>query len=102
MTSSLPVARRAVRLELDAAVSLTRTMGTYNTVALRDLSTHGCSVELVDRVSLDEALWIKFPGSEARQGLVCWVKDFVCGVEFDSPFHGAVSDLLISRMNEPF
>ena len=33
---------------------------------------------------------------------VCWEKDFTCGIEFDTPFHGAVLDMLISRMGQPF
>ena len=52
------------------------------------------------RVSLDETVWIKLPGMEARQGLVCWVKDYTCGIEFDAPLHPSVMDMLAKRLGE--
>lgn len=73
-------------------------MGPYCSVRLRDLSSHGCSVELVDRVQVHEVLWVKFPDIEARRGVVRWEKDYTCGIEFDAPFHPAVIDVIVIRM----
>lgn len=73
-------------------------MDAYRLVLLRDLSLQGCSIELVDRVTIREILWVRFPGIEARQGVVSWEKDFSCGIEFDTPFHPAVMDMLVTRL----
>ena len=73
-------------------------MGPYLPVRLLDLSAQGCSVELIDRVKLHETLWVRFPGLEARQGAVCWEKEYSCGIEFHAPLHPAVLDLLAARL----
>jgi len=49
-------------------------------------------------MKVHEVLWVKFPGIEARQGFVCWEKDFACGIEFDTPFHPAVMDIIVARI----
>lgn len=93
--------RRAIRIGLDAQVSIRRAAEHYRTAQLKDLSSHGCSVELAARVNLDETVWIKLSGMEARQGLVCWVKDYTCGIDFDAPLHPAVMDMLALRLGGP-
>ena len=98
MTAHSEVPRRSIRVALDARVSIRRSAEQYRVTELRDLSSHGCSVELVASVNLDEIVWIKLPGMEARQGLVCWVKDYTCGIEFDAPLHSSVMDMLAKRL----
>jgi hypothetical protein len=98
LTANSEVPRRAVRIALDAKVSIRRAAEQYRVADLRDLSSHGCSVELMARVNLDETVWIKLPGMEARQGLVSWVKDYTCGIEFDAPLHPSVMDMLAKRL----
>lgn len=90
--------RRTIRVSLNATVGLRRSMGPYCPAKLKDLSSHGCSVDLVDRVKLDEVLWVKFPGIEARQGMVCWESEYTCGIEFEMPFHPAVMDMLAAKL----
>ncbi|GAC1573835.1 MAG: hypothetical protein NVS3B5_03720 [Sphingomicrobium sp.] len=86
-----------MRVALDAKVSIRRAAEKYRVAQLRDLSSHGCSVELAARVNLDEIVWIKLPGIEARQGFVCWVREYTCGIDFDTPLHPAVMDMLVAR-----
>ena len=90
--------RRSIRVALDAEVSIRRVAENYRPAQLRDLSSHGCSVVLIARVNLDETVWIKLPGIEARQGFVCWVQEYTCGIEFDAPLHSAVMDMLAQRL----
>ena len=73
-------------------------MQRYFPMRLKDLSSHGCSLETVDRLALDEVVWVKFPGLEALQGFVCWEKNFTCGIEFSAPLHPAVMDMLAQKL----
>jgi hypothetical protein len=96
MPSELP--RRSIRVALGAEVGIRRANEKYRMAQLRNLSSHGCSVELVTKVNLNETLWVKLPSVAALQGLVCWIKDYTCGIEFDTPLHPAVSDMLTARL----
>ena len=73
-------------------------MEKYGSVGLRDLSAHGCSLELVNRVNIGEILFLKIPGIEQLKGVVCWAEGFTCGVEFDPALHPAVLDALVKRL----
>ena len=98
LNDGLPVPRKAIRIALDAEVGIRRASEKLRAAQLRDLSTHGCSVELLARVNLNEIVWVKLPGIEALQGFVCWVDEYICGIEFDSPLHPAVTDMLAKRL----
>ncbi len=91
------IERRAERKPFDAEIELRRTRGMKYRVTVRDLSPQGCSINLVDRVELDEIIWIKFPGLESLEADVCWTKDFVAGVEFRRPLHPSVFALILDR-----
>ncbi len=98
MTDGASTPRKSIRIALDAEVGIRRASEKIRMAQLRDLSTHGCSVELVAKVNLDEIIWVKFSGIEALQGSVCWVKEYICGIEFDMPLHPAVTDMLARRL----
>lgn len=98
MTSPVPIGRRSIHVALDAEVSIRRAGEKPRIAQLRDLSSHGCSIELVAKVNLDEIVWVKFAGIEARQAFVCWVKEYTCGIEFDTPLQPAVMDMLAKRL----
>ena len=98
LSSPAPITRRSIRVALEAEVSIRRAAEKPRTAQLRDLSSHGCSVELASKVNLDEIVWVKFPGIEARRGFVCWVKEYTCGIEFDPPLHPAVMDMLSKQL----
>jgi hypothetical protein len=91
------LARRSNRFRLTAEVRLRRSQDNPYTVQLRDLSMHGCSVELVNRVHVGERLWIKLPGVESIECFVRWEKEFTAGVDFASPLHPAVLAALTQR-----
>ena len=92
-----PLPRRAERSPLSAEIELRRSFNGKYQVTVRDCSPQGCCINLVDRVALDETLWIKLPGLESIEAYVCWTRDFVAGVEFIKPLHPAVFDLLMAR-----
>lgn len=65
---------------------------------LRNLSTHGCKVELIELVQVEEDVIARFPGLEPLGATVCWVEDDAAGLSFRKPLHPAVFDLLVARL----
>ncbi len=92
-----PIERRTARLPFDAEIDLRRSRGMKYQVTVRDFSPEGCSINLVDRVELDEIIWIKLPGLESLEADVCWTRDFVAGVQFRTPLHPSVFAMLLER-----
>jgi PilZ domain len=90
--------RRSERVSLDALVSLRRSGRLTFRVRVFDTSLHGCRVEFVERPQLDEQLWVKFDGLHALEAEVCWVDDFVAGVNFRHPIHPAVFDRFVASI----
>ncbi len=95
------IERRAERMPFDAEIELRRTRGMRYRVTVRDFSPQGCSLNLVDRVQLDEVIWIKFPSLESLEADVCWTRDFVAGVEFRKPLHPSVFAMNLGRQKSP-
>lgn len=92
--------RRAERVSLRADIDFRRTGERRWRVNILDFSPQGCRVELPVRVTSEDKIWISLPGVEALQGRICWVKDWVAGVEFDRPIHPAVFDMVQERMRK--
>ncbi|WP_394999616.1 PilZ domain-containing protein [Sphingomonas sp.] len=91
------IERRAEREPFGAEIELRRTRGMKYHVTVRDCSPEGCCINLVDRVGLDEVIWVKLPGLESLEAYVCWTKGFVAGLEFAKPLHPAVFQMLLQR-----
>lgn len=64
-------------------------------VQVFDVSPKGCKVEVIERPSIGERVWIKFDGLEAVEGAVRWTAGHICGVEFARPMHEAVLERLV-------
>lgn len=92
--------RRAERVSLRADIDFRRIGERRWRVNILDFSPQGCRVELPVRVTSEDKIWISLPGVEALQGRICWVKDWVAGVEFDRPIHPAVFDMVQERMRK--
>ncbi len=90
--------RKAERVPLQADIDFRRTGEHRWRVNIHDISPQGCRVELPVKVVTDDKIWIIFPGLEAIQGKVCWVKEWVAGIEFDRPLHPAVFDMVEQRI----
>ena len=90
--------RKSERVVLTAQVTLRRAGQPNYRVEVHDASPHGCKLEFVERPRLDELVWVKFEGLEALEAFVCWVENFVAGVEFQNPIHPAVFETLIKRL----
>jgi hypothetical protein len=90
--------RKAERIQLHADIDFRRTGEHRWRVNILDVSPEGCRVELPVHVNAEDMIWITFPGLEAMRGKICWVDDWVAGVEFDRPLHPAVFDMIEQRM----
>ena len=90
--------RKAERVPLQADIDFRRTGEHRWRVDLLDFSPQGCRLELPVRVQGDDQIWISLPGLETLQGRICWVEEWVAGVEFDKPLHPAVFEMLEQRM----
>jgi hypothetical protein len=92
--------RRSTRVGLSAEITLRRAgQGRYR-VKILDASPLGCKAEFVERPELDEHVWVKFDGLEAMEALVCWVRGFEVGLEFERPIHDAVFEALVSKLTK--
>lgn len=90
--------RKAERTPLHADIDFRRTGEHRWRVNIVDVSPQGCRVELPVRVATDDKIWITFPGLEAIQGKICWVDEWIAGVEFDRPLYPAVFEMVEQRM----
>jgi hypothetical protein len=93
-----PWPRRGTRVRVAAAVSLRRSGKIAYHVTVFDVSSFGCKVEFVDRPTIDEHVWMRFPGIEAIEGQVCWIEESCAGISFVNVIHPAVFDLLLMRL----
>jgi hypothetical protein len=92
------ISRSGKRIAITAEVTMRRSgRPNYRTTVL-DVSTYGCSLEVVDRPEIDEHVWIKFDALEAVEAKVCWIVGHKCGLRYVRPIHRAVFDLMIARL----
>ena len=78
---------------------IVRRIGGFNfEVALRDMSAHGCQVELVEACEAGDAIIARFPQLEPLGSRVCWTRGTTTGIEFQTKIHPAVFEHLLSRL----
>jgi hypothetical protein len=79
---------------------IVRRIGGFNfEVALRDMTAHGCQVELVEACEVGDAIITRFPQLEPLGSRVCWTRGTTTGIEFQTKIHPAVFDHLLGRLN---
>ncbi len=61
-----------------------------------DLSRHGLRLAGMERLRVDECVWITLPGLPPRQAKVVWVDRFEAGCAFIEPLHEAVFDAIVA------
>ena len=90
--------RRSGRVVLDSNI-LVRRLGSFNfEVALRDVSTGGCRVQLLEPSAVGDPVIARFPQLEPLGSRVCWAKGTTTGVQFLTSIHPAVFDSLLTRL----
>ena len=94
------VSRRAERISLHADIDFRRPGDHRFRGQLLDFSSLGCRLEVPVEVSLDDVVWVSFPGLKPTQGYVCWVDGRIVGIEFDRPLYPAVFEAVHTRMRD--
>lgn len=92
--------RRSERIAVSADVALRKPGQPNYRVRVFDASPQGCKLEYIERPQEGDRLWVKFEGLETLEAEVCWIEDFVMGINFAKSLHPAVFDLLVSRMRQ--
>jgi hypothetical protein len=92
-------ARKSRRVALDAEVLMRRLGRAKYRLRMFDISPEGCKVELVERPTIGEHLFIKFEGLEVLEAEVCWVEKSCAGLRFQNAIHPAVFDLILQRIS---
>jgi hypothetical protein len=93
-----PRPRKAVRVNLRTFVHL-RKAGYHRTeVTLLDVSAVGCRVDLPERVTAGETVWVTLPGLQPIETRVAWARDWTAGLQFENPLYPAVFEALVERL----
>jgi hypothetical protein len=82
----------------DASVSVRRVGGFNFSVALRDVSAGGCSIELVEPYDVEDHVIARFKQLEPLAARVCWTSGLVAGIEFQRAIHPAVFENVLGRL----
>ena len=90
--------RSLSRVATDGDVIVRRIGGFNFEVALRDVSAHGCQVELIEACEVGDAIITRFPQLEPLGSRVCWTHGTTTGIEFQTKIHPAVFDHLLGRL----
>jgi hypothetical protein len=91
--------RACERIAVDAQVLLRRRGRTAYEGRLFDLTAQGCKVECVERPRAGELVWVKFGDLDAVEAHVRWVDGFEAGLEFVRPFHVAMFEFVLAKLN---
>jgi hypothetical protein len=90
--------RSAERIAVQSAVTVRRIGGFNFEVSLNDISSSGCSVEMLEASEVGDTVIARFPELEPLGSRICWTRGRTTGVEFFNRIHPAVLDLLVSRL----
>jgi hypothetical protein len=93
--------RKSERIPLNCEVEFKRHGDTRYRVDLLDFSPQGCCLSPPVRVEEGETISLRIPDMAAVHGRIAWVQDWKAGVEFDHPFHEAVFNLVVRRLEGP-
>lgn len=87
------------RVATDAEIIVRRIGGFNFEVALRDVSAHGCQIELIEACEVGDPIIARFPQLEPLGSRVCWTRGTTTGIEFQTKIHPAVFDHLLGRLD---
>ncbi|MCY7279903.1 MAG: PilZ domain-containing protein [Sphingomonas bacterium] len=90
---------RATRVPLQCDVGFRRHGDARYRIELIDFSPQGCCIMPPVKVEPGERVVLRFADIEAIHGRVAWTEEWKVGVKFDRPFHPAVFDSVVERLN---
>ena len=78
---------------------IVRRIGGFNfQVAVTDISSGGCRVELVEPCEVGDSVITRLPDLEPLGSRVCWGQGTTTGIQFLTTIHPAVLDTLVARL----
>lgn len=86
------------RVPLHSEIVVRRVGGFNFQVALKDISSGGCRVEMIEPCEIGDSLIARFPELEPLGSRACWNEGSVTGIHFLTPIHPAVLDALMVRL----
>ena len=90
--------RRSCRVSVRSEIVIRRIGGFNFQVAMTDVSSGGCRVEMIEPCEIGDSVITRLPELEPLGSRVCWREGAVTGMEFLTPFHPAVFDALVARL----
>ena len=90
--------RRFSRVDLAAEVLVRRVGGLNFQVAIRDISSGGCKIELLEPCEVGDPVITRLPQLEPLGSRVCWSEGTTAGVQFLTVIHPAVLESLLARL----
>jgi hypothetical protein len=90
--------RQSARFSVRSQVLARRIGGANFEVALDDVSTSGCRIELIEECDEGEDIVTRFPQLEPLGALVRWKSGKTGGLEFLKSIHPAIFDSLLTRL----
>lgn len=90
--------RRFSRRKVASEAQVRRVGGFSFEVALVDISADGCKVEMLEPCQEGDTAITRFRHLEPLGSRVCWVSGTTTGMQFSTPIHPAVFDMLLGRL----
>lgn len=88
--------RRAARVGIELPVRCKH--GTErSTVILKDLNQYGARIEGLEKLRIDEPIYLMLPGLQPKLAFVVWSRERVSGLEFERALHDEVFESLVSE-----
>jgi hypothetical protein len=91
------IPRESARVAVELTAKLKRFGRTGNVVPVSDISITGRKAEFADRPQVGETVTLRFDGLDSIEANVRWVGGRDCGLDFSSPIHPAILELLLQR-----
>lgn len=88
--------RRAPRVGIELPVRC-KHGATRSTVMLKDLNPYGARIEGLEKLRVDEPIYLMLPGLQPKLAFVVWSRDRVSGLEFEHRLHDEVFETLVSE-----
>jgi hypothetical protein len=98
--SELDERRANARVAMNDEVVVRRLGGFNFEVALRDLSSGGCRVEMLEPAEAGDSAVARLPKLEPLGARVRWAEGTTTGLQFHTTIHPAVFEQLLTRMTQ--
>ena len=64
---------------------------------LKDLNQYGARIEGLEKLRIDEPIYLMLPGLQPKLAFVVWSRERVSGLEFEHRLHDEVFERLVSE-----